>query len=141
MGACRHLPTGSSPGVFDVSTGTYAAQDIAFDADRRSLTFNVVHWLAGEDAHQAWVRDHPDDPDGPPNDYYIVDSSKTLRSAPVADDAPVYLTHLATDGSPEVEQDSLDALGKYLRTPGVSDTFWITMSRGHVAELCEQYRP
>lgn len=139
VGDCPNRPTGSSAAQFDPAAGTYAAQSVSLADDSTSLTFDVIQWLSGEDARLAWRDDFPDDPTGPPNDYYIVNESDRVRTAPVNGDATVFLTHLRTDGTASVEPDTLEALGGYIRD--TSDTYWLTFDSNVITEICEQYRP
>ena len=108
--------------------------------DTTSLRFDVVQWLSGEDARQAWAEHYPDDPTGPPNDYLIVNESERVRTAPVERDATVFLTHLGTDGTASVEPDTIEALGSYI-SDATSDTYWLTFDSNAITEICEQYRP
>jgi hypothetical protein len=137
---CPSAPAGSSPAEFDPAAGTYSAQGVTLDLATGSLEFNVVQWLTGDDARKVWLEDNPDDPYGPPNDYYIVDASDRVRTAPVDSDAAVYLVHL-DDGTTAVEADSLDGLAQYLDGGDPVYTYWLTFDDGVVTEICEQYRP
>ncbi len=138
---CPGRPRGSSPSQFEPARGTYSAQVVTLEADPPSLTFDVVQWLTGEDAREAWLADNPGDPDGPPNDYYIVNANGQLRTAPVGAATTVRLTHLRSDSTASLELDTLAGLGRYLVGGSPSDTYWLTFDRGVVTEICEQYRP
>jgi hypothetical protein len=140
-GSCPNAPAGSSSSQFESALGTYAVQGVALGAEPPSVTFDVVQWLSGDDARRTWLADHPEDPDGPPNDYYIVNDNDRLRTAPVDTDATVRLTHLFTDATASVELDTLDGLGGYLAEEHSGDTYWLTFDNGVVSEICEQYRP
>lgn len=140
-GNCPHRPAGSSTANFDPTSGTYAAQDVSIDVHSLSLTFNVVQWLSGDDARRAWTNDHPEGPDGPPNDYYIVDESDRLRTAPIRPELEVFLTHLRSDGTAGVEPDTVDGLKRYLDEGQAGDTFWLKFDGGVIVHVCEQYRP
>jgi hypothetical protein len=138
---CANRPAGSSTATFDPSAGTYAVQDVSLARGPLTLTFNVVQWLSGQDAERAWEHDHPEDPNGPPNDYYIVDASDRLRAAPLKAGATVLLTHLSTDATPPVEPDTIGGLEAYLGEGPPTATYWLSFDGGVVTEVCEQYFP
>ena len=130
----------SSPAVFDDDTGTYAATILAFDGSTSRLEFDVVQWLSGQDADDAWHEEYPDDPDGPPNDYFILNDNPLVREASVAEGADVRLVRLETDGSADVTAGTLAEFPAYLATTQLS-TYWLTFDAGVVTAICEQYRP
>lgn len=134
-------PPGSSPGQFDAREGTYATKDVSFDARSSTLSFNVVQWLSGDDARDAWRKDNADEVDGPPNGYYIIDESPRLRRAELDPDVRILLTHLRTDGTAQVEADALSNLESYVEGGQSDDTYWLTFDSGLISEICEQYRP
>jgi len=142
-GDCGNRPVGSSAAVFDSEAGTYAAQGVALDPDAPALTYNVVQMLSGEDARRAWREDNPQDPDGPPNDYYIVDESAAVRTTAVREDATVFLTHLFTDGTPAVEADTVAGLDAYMRNGHAPPEalYWLTFESDVITAICEGYRP
>lgn len=127
----------TSPAVFDDRSGTYAAQSVTFDDSAGVITFDVVQWLSGQDAWDAYLREHPDDPSGPPNDYMIINEDPRTRSLPLGDGASILLlgegASLGTSFASE--------LGDHLQANGPEDVYWLTVDAGVVTELCQQYRP
>jgi hypothetical protein len=132
--------SGSSPAVFEADAGTYSAEILAFDASTNLIDFDVVQWLSGQDAVDAWHEEYPDDPDGPPNDYFVRNDNPLAREASVAQSADVRLVRLETDGSADVTAGTLSELPAYLTTTPFS-TFWLTFEGGTVTAICEQYVP
>ena len=131
---CSHRPSGSSQALFDPSGGTYAAQAVAVEGPDR-VRFDIVQWLSGEDANEAYFRETGDD-SGAPNDYFIVNESNEVRVARVAEDADIYV--LRADGY----ADSLHAVSlKDVPTNKPERTFWLTFTDGSITEICQQYRP
>lgn len=131
---CRQRPTGSSPAMFDPSGGTYAAQAVAVE-NTNQLRFDIVQWLTGEDANQAYFQETGDD-SGAPNDYFIVNESNELRVARVGDDAAIYV--LQADGyAGSLHDVSL----RDVPTDEPARTFWLTFADGSITEICQQYRP
>ncbi len=82
-GGASECATGSSPAVFDPKAGAYAVNVTEITPDGRTVSFDVVQWLVGQEAIDAYHEDHPEDPEGPPNDYYIANDSDEVRQAPV----------------------------------------------------------
>lgn len=131
---CPRRPVGSSPATFDASGGTYAARFLTA-LEGRKLQFDVVQWLGGDDADEAYLRESGDD-SGAPNDYYIVNERDELRTAPVADEAVILM--LRADGHAgslhTVPFDSIPIDDPHR-------TFWLTFTEDAITEVCQQYRP
>ena len=140
---CWDVAPKSSPATFDDDHGTYSAYITAASPASRDVTYDVVQWLSGDAAADAYHRDYPDDPDGPPNDYYIVNASPQLRTSRVTDGEPLWL--LATVGdAASLAGRSFDDLaadvGATSATTGYR-TYWLTFDKGTITNVCEQYRP
>lgn len=139
----------SSPSAFDPVGGLYATYLTGVDAAARTVTFDVVQWLSGDDAKAAYVRDHPDEPDGPPNDYYIVNASPEVRTAGVEEDAEVWLVRLEEDANASLDPGTFGELPAYLagKRPSPADgrlsasPIWLDVAHGAVRSICEQYVP
>lgn len=138
--SCPEPFAGSSPAEFDDSAGTYAASDLEIDVAARNVSFDVVQWLVGQDAADAYHQEQPDDPEGPPNDYYVRNESDTVRTAPIAADAPVFLVRLHDDGNADVGPGTVEELPEYLAGSGMR-IWWLTFDDGEVVGICEQYTP
>ena len=139
----------SSPATYDPSGGLYAAYLTGLDVGGREVTFDVVQWLTGERATEAWLRDHPEQTDGPPNDLYVVNASTQVRTAEIVPDAAVWLVRLQEDSDADVDAGTLDELPSYLAAnrPEPADgrlsssPFWLTVEEGSVTAICEHYTP
>jgi hypothetical protein len=129
------------------SDGTYAVTVLGMSGTAPaalSLDFDVVRWLTGEPAVEAYMAAHPEDPDaadGPPNDYFVLNEHEAIRTAPVAPDADVWLVRLGETGSTEVKPASVDELPEYLTTGSAGGPYWLTFAAGTIVGVCEQYRP
>src|SRR4029079_7763605 len=62
---CWDLAPKTSPAIFDGDHGTYSASGTAGAAASREVTYDVIQWLSGDAAADAYHRDNPDDPEGP----------------------------------------------------------------------------
>jgi hypothetical protein len=83
-------PTTEPPAGSVLEDGRHAVFLTGLDVDARTVDFDVIQFLMGDEATAAYHEDHPEDPDAPPNDYYIVNdnprcvscrSTRTSRSS------------------------------------------------------------
>lgn len=138
----------SSPDTFDPSGGRYAVYLTGLNTAGRRLAFDLIQFLTGEKAVAAYHEDNPSDPEGPPNDYYIVNRSRATRAVPVVprrhDPAPAPRDGLHARPRPR-------DLGGAAGVPGPNrppegrllsyHPFWLTVRDSVVTEICEQYVP
>lgn len=137
---CTEHARVSSPAEFDAAAGTYAVTVQAVDPRQGTVEFDVVQWLVGQDAIDAYHQDHPEDPEGPPNDYLVRNESDRLRTAPIRDDAEVSLVRLHEDGNADAGPGTVDELPSYLEATSMG-VWWLTFDAGEVVQICEQYTP
>jgi hypothetical protein len=123
--------------------GRHAAMITGLDAAAGTLQVDVIQFLTGGAAIAAWDEAHPDDPGGPPNDYFIVNDNPRLRVLPVA----TGVTVTVVDG---VEQHEIAWADLPARLAGAPMTvgnavwpnpFWLTVSDGTITAIDEQYIP
>lgn len=147
---CRPTGTTSSPAVYDPAQGVYAVFITGIDVADRTLTYDVIQLLIGDDATRAYHRDHPEDPEGPPNDYYIVNESPRSYTSPVASNVRVRLTRFAQTGTPGLEPGSFDELPGYLDNPLYRDpnsdalsafAYWLSIEGSKIVDICETWHP
>jgi hypothetical protein len=149
-GDATDAPAADEPGAADptdLADGRHAAFLAAVDVSARTVTVDVVQFLTGDEARAAYADEHPDEPDGPPNDYYIRNENAQLRTLPVAADVMVSVVWLGGGGA-EAEQIAFAELPDYVAgDPDPDDPyawwapFWFTMSDGTVTMIEEQYLP
>ncbi len=138
-GDCPNRSRGSSPAVFDENSGTYAVTIESFNSGPVTVSFDVVQWLSGQAAAEAYREEFPDEPDARPG-YWVRNTNPTVRTAPVAASADVLLVRLHTDSSADVSEGTLAELPDYLdQTP--LNVWWLTLDAGTVIAICEQYTP
>lgn len=139
---------GSSPARFDPSGGLYATFLTGIDAAGRSVTFDVVQWLSGDAADEAYAKETGDD-SGAPNDFFVVNASPEVRTAAIAPGARVRLVRLQEDGTATSDAGTVEELPSYLEgyRPSPPDgrlsynPFWLRLEGGAVTSICEQYVP
>jgi hypothetical protein len=121
--------------------GRHAVYLKAVDANRRTITFDLIQFLIGEAAAKAAAEDGKESP--PPNDYYIRNVNPKLRTLPVRADAPITVNVLAaefTDSATKNHRVTLTKLAIWFPRTGLSP-FWIRVEDGEVVEIAEQYIP
>jgi hypothetical protein len=136
----------ASPVLADGRSAVYLT---GLDTARSTVTFDLIEFLTGDAAKAEWKKQHPDQPDGPDNDYLIVNNNTKLRTLPVAADAPCVA--LSTLGGTDTKTISFAALpaslkkqnkGMTLTPPHISILpFWLTVRHGTVTKLEEQFLP
>jgi hypothetical protein len=125
-----------------MADGIHAVYLEGVDVAGRTITVDVVQFLTGEEADEAY-RTETGEEDGVPNDYFIRNASQDQREVKVAETVTVTA---AWDGD-DVRQRELafDELPAYLGGRGVDGNdrvvFWIAIEYEVATELFEQYLP
>lgn len=116
------------------------------DVGARSLAFDEIEFLVGEEAAAAHRADDPDAVEGPPNDYLIVNDQVEVIGMPVADQVEVTVVDWA--GSLESQPIAFEDLpGALADDPATDDQwlgptpFWLTVADGTVTGIEQQYLP
>lgn len=140
--AAAILPDGRSPVYLtglDVASGT--------------VTFDLIQFFGGGAATmKEWLKRHPDEPDGPPAGYFIVNDNLKLRTLPIAAKVKVEVVNFDAPSGVGERQIKWSALANYLAhdtayKPDPGDRklswapFWLTVSHGQVTVIEQQYLP
>ena len=141
--------TTSQPAAPVLADGRSAVYLTGLDTAAKTTTFDLIEFLTGNAAKAEWKKEHPEQPDGPDNDYLIVNNNKKLRTLPVDPKAKVLV--LATLGSTDHKTITFAALPAFLkkRNKGFTVTppqismlpFWLTVKDGTVTRFEEQFLP
>lgn len=138
--------TTSEPDSAELEDGRHPVYLVDVDVDGRTITFDLIQFLTGQAAVDAYHEDNPDDPEGPPNDYYIVNDNPRLRGLPVAADAEVQV--LSESGGSELEPGTFEALPDHTAAEPQPDPahlganpWWLTVEGGQVVAIEEQFIP
>jgi hypothetical protein len=132
----------ANAGLLDLADGRHAAYVTELKLPDRIVTIDVIQILAGQEAADAFKRDNPGEGEGPPNDYYIVNANKKLRSGTITPEAGVKLVKLAQDSNADLNDATLDELDAYLKTVDrLMVPFWFTVAGGRITAIEEQYLP
>jgi hypothetical protein len=129
-------------GLLDLADGRHAAHITKLDVSGREVTIDVIQILSGQEAAEAFKRDNPGEGEGPPNDYYIVNANKKLRTGTMTPEAGVKLVNLAQDSNADLNDATLEELDAYLKTVDrLMVPFWFTVAGGRITAIEEQYLP
>jgi hypothetical protein len=132
-------PATTEPAV--LADGRHPVYLKTVDAGRQAITFDLIQFFTGEAANKAAAEDGQESP--PPNDYYIRNVNPRLRTLPVRAGAPITVNVLAAQSTGSATKDvpvTLDKLASYFPNSG-TPPFWITVERGEVTKLAQQYLP
>lgn len=149
LGGPSSPPAASSPAPAEtapvLADGRHAVYLTGLDLSKRTVSFDKIDFLTGEDAKKEWKKQNPTSTDDtPPNDYLIVNNNPLLRTLPIAKDVTVGIADL-TDGL-VMKKTTLAALPAHLapmKTPTQlsGNPFWLTVQAGRVTGIAEQYVP
>ena len=108
-----------------------------------TLGIDVVRFLRGDEAKEAYAQE-TGSTDGPPNDYYVQNQSKTVRLLPLDDDV-VIRVNTAGGYEPSAPNEgrrvSSATFASYFEDGPVEGLFWITIEGGRVVAIEQQYLP
>jgi hypothetical protein len=146
-GAATTAPPGTQGSAEPVlENGRHPVFLTGIDVAARSVEFDVIQFLTGDEATAAYQEDYPDDPGGPPNDYYIVNDNPRLRQLPVSEDVAVGVVHWGAgtglraitfaDLPATLAEDPFPDDGRIWPSP-----FWLTVDDDTITAVEEQYIP
>ncbi|MFF5294272.1 hypothetical protein [Paractinoplanes globisporus] len=139
-------PASPTPVLADGRSPVYLT---GLNAKGNTVTFDLIEFLTGDAAKAEWQKEHPEQPDGPDDDYLIVNNNKKLRTLPVAAGAKCVV--LATLGGTDTKTIAFADLPAFLKKQNKDLTvpkgeiavlpFWLTVKGGAVTKLEEQFLP
>ena len=143
--------TTTEPNGSVLEDGRHPVYLVEVNVGERTITFDLIQYLSGQAATDAYHEDNPDDPDGPPNDYYIVNDNPRLRTLPVIDDVPVQLVRLHQDENADLDPGTFEEIPSYT-TEQIGEAepppdklgfnpWWLTVEDGRIVAIEEQYVP
>jgi hypothetical protein len=145
-GAATTAPPTSPSGEPVLEDGRHPVYLTDIDTAAQTVEFDLIQFLTGDEATAAYIEDHPDDPGGPPNDYYIVNDNPRLRRLSVAEN--VQVTVLDWEGGFKPQVIAFADLPAQLAADLVPDDdriwpspFWLTVNDDTVTAIEEQYIP
>jgi hypothetical protein len=143
--AAPAAPTRASPPATPVlADGRHPVYLTGIDVAGRSVEFDLIQFLTGDEADAAYHKDYPDQHHAL-NNHYIINDNPTLRRLPVADDVAVTVLDWNATFRPLVVAfadlpTELAARG-LPRVPLGGNPFWLTVENGTITAIEEQYIP
>jgi hypothetical protein len=127
--------------VTDLADGRHPAIIRRVDTVRRRLTVDVIQFFIGEEAATAAREDHaPEVP--PPNDIWIRNVNTRLRTLPLEPTATIIVNVHGADRTGSTVEDIQISLAQLARVERLGDgVFWLTLAKGRVTRVAEQYLP
>jgi hypothetical protein len=140
--------TPSTPAASVLRDGRYPAYLIGVGPQARTVTFDVVQYLSGARADEAYRRAHPGGDPSAPDGFFILNTNPLLRTLPVRADAPVGVLLPPLSGTTTTMITRAELPGYLASKPGEwgqhhlwPNPFWLTVRSHVVVSLQEQYLP
>jgi hypothetical protein len=138
-GVVTSPPQTSPPAKPLLADGRHPVYLTDIDVAGRSVKFDLIQFLTGDEAIAVWRKDHPDGPDVSPNGYYIVNDNPQLRQLPVADNVAVTVLDWNANFQPLVV--AFADLPAELAARGTYEHLGLTVDDGAVTAIEEQFIP
>jgi hypothetical protein len=128
--------------------GRHPAFLTGLDVSGRTVTFDLIQFLTGDEAVAAYLED-TGEPGGPPNDYHIRNVNPRLRTLPISDAVTVTVVRLGEPtGAGSVPWTLAELPAHLAETSPTEDLgrlswnpYWLTVADGEVVAIDEQYLP
>ena len=125
----------------ELTDGRHAARITRVDAARERITVDVVQLFLGAAAARAAQEDGSDEIP-PPNDVWIRNTSRALRTLPLAPAAPITVNVHGAGESGSSTKNIPKTLAELAGIEGLEHgVFWLTVANGQVTRIAEQYVP
>jgi hypothetical protein len=144
-GALEDVPASRTPAASpsrstapSLADGRSASYLKGVDLHARTVTFDLIVFLTGDAATKEWLKTHPDEPDGPPEGYLIINDNPQLRTLPLAAQVTVKVVNLNSPA--DLQQIKIAELPAHLS--GERQTplpYWLTVLHGQVTGFQEEY--
>ena len=135
-------PGSAAPGsARTLPAGTHDGYVTSVDPAKRTVSFDKVEILTGDAAVKAFQKENPGVTEGPPNDYFMVDDNKLVRTLPVSDGVTVAVVDVLTGDSVDPVPSSFAKLPAFLAVKDNSTLFKLTVENGEVTAMTGIYLP
>ena len=131
-------PAAGSPAV--LPDGRSASYLKTVDLSKHAMTFDLIQLLFGKEATDAWVKKHPDEPDGPPEGYLLINDNKKLRTIAFAPDVTVKVVDFNAPNPSVTKPIAVADLPHHLAgEKNAPLPYWLTVEQGVVTLVEEEY--
>jgi hypothetical protein len=142
-------PTAAASPLIEDGRNFAFIKSVDVSADPPTITYDLAYFLTGDAATQA-AKDHGDEAP-PPNDYYIVNDNRRLRTVPLASGARLVLLDwnhccdVTFDGDLTAFAEAINS-GKDVTVgdetyKGGSSPYWLVARNGRILRVEEQFLP
>jgi hypothetical protein len=130
----------SGPPLDVLADGRSASYLKAINVSGRTLTFDLIQLLFGKDAAAVWVKTHPNEPDGPPEGYLLVNDNPKLRTMSLDPNVTVKVIDLNAPDPSAVHPIKLaDLPGHLAGERNAPLPYWLTVANGRITGIQEEY--
>jgi hypothetical protein len=121
-----------------LADGRHPVYVTAIDAAGKKITFDLIIFLTGDAARAQWTKDHPGEnvDDAALNGHLIINDNPKLRTLPVSGTVSVEALSVGTAEPEVITFSDLAGLGSLQGRP-----FWLTVAKGVVTQIEEQFIP
>lgn len=133
--------TGPAPtGPVVLPDGRSASYLKTVDLTKHTMTFDLITLLFGKDATAEWVKKHPDEPDGPPEGYLLINDNKKLRTITFAPDVTIKVVDFNAPNPSVTKPIQLADFPHHLAgEKNAPLPYWLTVEQGVVTLVEEEY--
>jgi hypothetical protein len=132
--------TPSGPQGDILGDGRSASYLKAINVSNRTVTFDLIQLLFDKDAAAVWVKTHPDEPDGPPEGYLLINDNAKLRTMSLATDVVVKVIDLNASNPSVARPIKLtDLPGHLAGEKNAPLPYWLTVASGQITSIQEEY--
>ncbi len=123
-------------------------QNIFTETGTRFVTIDIIEWLQGGEAVNAYKKDHPESTAPLPDGYYIRDRVVRWDTLAIVDTAQFMMQTYSHDSDGNFrrnERINFDQIARLLSETKQDQyrhiPFWIVISQGRILSIAEQYIP
>ncbi len=133
-------PTPAPTGPVVLPDGRSASYLKTVDLSKHTMTFDLITLLFGKDATAEWVKKHPDEPDGPPEGYLLINDNKKLRTITFAPDVAIKVVDFNAPNPSVTKPIQLADFPRHLAgEKNAQLPYWLTVEQGVVTLVEEEY--
>jgi hypothetical protein len=139
-GATTASPAATPAPDGTLTNGKHPVYITSVDVANRKLTVDVVQFFTGDAAANAAREDGASEV-RPPNDYWVRNANKMLRTLPVSAAATITVNTLAGETSGDSAKDVAVSLEQLAGYNLANHLFWVTVDGGTITRIAEQFLP
>jgi len=132
--------TPSGPQGEVLGDGRSASYLKTVNLSKGTVTFDLIQLLFDKDAAAVWVKTHPNEPDGPPEGYLLINDNPKLRTMSLAPDVVVKVIDMSSSNASVARPIKLaDLPGHLAGERNAPLPYWLTVANGQITMIQEEY--